>query len=159
MADFVRGIMKKILVLVMMVGLALPTGGMAQDKSGVPDVSMFKTMLDASKSNWVAFREYDGKQWIYFSNILTARCRLKEIRYSVNSDALDERFEMVRCIPDMPFALPSDAPWDATLITLPSQTAKTMSVQLVFEDDTETEIMTYRPCEGVGDGTCAKVVE
>ncbi|AVX03354.1 hypothetical protein MXMO3_00822 [Maritalea myrionectae] len=151
--------MKKFLALVMMAGLALPTGGLAQDKSGVPEVSMFKMMLDANKSGWVAFREYDGRQFIYFTNMLTSRCRLKEIRYSVNADSLDQTFDMPACIPDSPFMIPSDGGIDDIALTLEPGTAKTITVQAVFEDDSETEILTFRPCEGVGDSSCAKVVE
>lgn len=151
--------MKKILALVMMIVLALPTGGFAQDKSGVPEVSMFKMMLDANKSAWVAFREYDGRQFIYFTNMLTSRCRLKEIRFSINEDSLDQTFDMPACIPDSPFMIPSDGGIDDIALTLEPGVAKTITVQAVFEDDTETEILTFRPCEGVGDSSCAKVVE
>lgn len=149
---------KLILALAILTGLG-PMAASAQDMSGVPDVSMFKMMVDANKSSgWVAFREYDGQQWIYFTALVTSRCRMKEIRYSVNSDALDQTFPLAACIPDSPFSIPSDTGPEAIAITLPAQTAKTLSVQVVFEDDVETEIMTYRPCEGVGDSSCAKVV-
>ncbi len=149
---------KLLLTLAILVGLA-PSVASAQDMSGVPDVSMFKMMVDANKqAGWVAFREYDGQQLIYFTALVTSRCRLKEIRYSVNSDALDQTFPLARCIPDSPFSIPSDAGLEAIAIGLPSQTAQTLSVQVVFEDDVETDVMTYRPCEGVGDSSCAKVV-
>ncbi|WP_435668284.1 hypothetical protein [Maritalea sp.] len=146
------------LTLAILAGL-VPGVASAQDMSGVPDVSMFKMMVDANKqAGWVAFREYDGQQLIYFTALVTSRCRLKEIRYSVNSDALDQQFALAPCIPDAPFSIPSDAGLEAIAISLPSQTAKTVSVQVVFKDDVETEMMTYRPCVGVGDGTCAKAV-
>ncbi len=149
--------MKKLaLVLSMMMGLA-PAVASAQ---AMPDVTMFKMMLEGNKqSGWVSFREYDGHQYVYFTPLVTLRCRLKEIRYSINSDDLGERFETVPCIPALPFALPSDAPWDATLLRLAPATAKAVTVQVVFDDDTESEIVTFAPCEGVGDLTCAQVVQ
>ncbi len=148
--------MKKLLLILALISGFAPTAATAQE---LPDVSMFKMMLEGNKnSGWVSFREYDGHQWVYFSALVTLRCRLKEVRYSINSDALDEQFDMVRCIPALPFALPSDAPWDATLIRLAPQTAKTLTVQVLFDDDTESEIVTFAPCEGVGDMTCARVV-
>jgi hypothetical protein len=129
-------------------------------QSRVPPVDTFKMMLGASaEQGWIAFRNYDGKQYVYFTQMVTMRCGLDEIRYSINSRALDQTFDLVECIPANPFALPSDAPIDATLITLPLGTAKTVAVQAVFKDGTESEIMVYEPCEGVGDGTCAFPVE
>lgn len=148
--------MKKLMLAMAILSGFAPSVANAQQ---MPDVTMFKMMLEGNKqSGWVSFREYDGHQYVYFSALVTLRCRLKEIRYSINSDALDERFETVPCIPALPFALPSDAPWDATLLRLAPQTAKSVTVQVVFDDDTESEIVTFAPCEGVGDMTCAQVV-
>lgn len=125
-------------------------------QSRVPPVETYKAMLDASKDQgWVAFREIDGKQFIYFTPLVSMRCGLEEVRYSINSDALDQNFELIDCIPANPFALPSDAPIGATLITLAPGEAKAVAVQAVFKDGTESEVMFYEPCEGVGDGTCA----
>jgi len=126
----------------------------------VPQVETFKAMLDASKDQgWVAFRNYDGKQWIYFTQLVTMRCGLESLKYSINSDALDQEFELVECIPANPFALPSDAPIDATLITLPLGTAQTIAVQVTYADGTQSDVAIYEPCEGVGDQTCAYPVE
>ncbi len=151
--------MKHFMALILMAGLAMPSHGLAQDKSGVPDVSMFKMMLDANKTGWIAFREYNGQQLIYFTNMLTSRCRLKEIRFSINEETLDQTFNMPACIPDSPFMIPADGGVEDIALILEPGVAKTISVQAVFEDDTETDMITFRPCEGVGDGTCAKVVE
>ncbi len=41
-------------------------------------------MLDATKSRWISVREYDGKDLLYFTNLLTWRCGLDAIHYSVN---------------------------------------------------------------------------
>ncbi|MCZ4273673.1 hypothetical protein [Maritalea porphyrae] len=148
--------MKKLLLAL---GLLMGLGPATASAQELPDLSMYKMMLDANKgSGWVSFREYDGHQWIYFSALVTLRCRMKEVRYSLNSDALDQTFPLVRCIPAIPFAIPSDAGWEATAMRQPSQSVKTLSVQVVFDDDSESEIMTFAPCEGVGDMTCARVV-
>jgi len=148
--------MKKLFLALALVSGVAPAVATAQE---LPDLSMFKMMLDANKaSGWVSFREYDGNQWIYFTPMVTLRCRLKEVRYSFNSDALDQTFPLVRCIPALPYSIPSDASWEATAMRLPSQSVQTMSVQVVFDDESESEIMTFAPCDGVGDMTCARVV-
>ena len=61
-----------------------------QYQAQIPDVGIYKAMLDANKqTGWVQFREFAGRQLIYFTALQTMHCRLKEVRYSVNTDALD----------------------------------------------------------------------
>ncbi len=140
--------------------LILTLSGASAQQSRVPPVETYKAMLDASKDQgWVAFREIDGKQWIYFTQLVSMRCGLEEVRYSINSEALDQKFDLIDCIPASPFAIPSDAPIGSTLITLAPGEAKTLAVQAVFKDGTESQVMMYEPCEGVGDGTCAFPVQ
>ncbi|HHC30055.1 MAG TPA: hypothetical protein ENK80_05785 [Rhodobacterales bacterium] len=43
-----------------------------------------RPMLEATKARWIAVREYDGKDLLYFSNLLAWRCGLEAIHYSVN---------------------------------------------------------------------------
>ena len=83
-------------------------------------------------------------------------CRLSEIRYSVNSDALDKTFPLVDCIKALPFSLPSDAGLEAIAIQLAPGEAKSVTVQVVWSDGAESETLTFVPCDGVGDQTCAQ---
>ncbi|GJM02178.1 MAG: hypothetical protein DHS20C08_06790 [Rhodomicrobium sp.] len=132
------------------------TAGLAVDKSRVPPFSLYKTMLKVNKEQgWVQFRNYDKRQLIYFTALQTLHCRLKEIRYSVNSQALDQKFELVPCNPLSPFALPSDAGLGSTLIEYPLGTVKTIAVQVTWENGVESEMVVYEPCPNAGDLTCA----
>jgi hypothetical protein len=128
----------------------------AQDKSAIPPVAVYRAMLDANRqSGWVQFRNYDGTQWIYFTALQTMHCRLKEIRYSLNSQALDKQFPLTECNLQNPFALPPDAGIDDIAIRLGPGTAKTVAVQVVWDDGTESDIAVYEPCKDVGDQSCA----
>ena len=67
-------------------------------------MAIYQAMLDANKqSGWIQFRDYDDRQLIYFTALQTMRCRLSEIRYSINSDALDQRFPLGPCDVQQPF--------------------------------------------------------
>jgi len=44
-------------------------------------------MLDAIRTRWIAVREYDGQDLLYFTNLLAWRCGLSAIHYSVNGGA------------------------------------------------------------------------
>jgi len=125
----------------------------------LPDMSMYKAMLDANRQpGWVQFREFAGKQLIYFTALQTMRCRLSEVRYSVNSEALDKRFPLGPCDPQQPFNIPdSDDPGKFMYIELPPNGAKTLTIQVVWADGSGSEIVTYRPCDNVGESTCARI--
>ena len=149
--------MKKLISAVL--GLLLAFGSassvLAAENSRIPPMDLYQTMLEANKQQgWVVFRNYGGRQLIYFTALQTLHCRLKEIRYSINSDALDQQFELVKCNPQLPFSLPSDSGPEDILISLEEGTARTVTVQVTWEDDSKSEIMTYEPCKDVGDQTC-----
>lgn len=142
--------------------LSLPV--LAQDaddedyKPVLPDVGIYKAMLDANKqTGWIQFRNYDDKQLIYFTALQTMHCRLSEIRYSINSDALDKRFPLGTCNPQIPFNLPDSDTNEYIYISLPAGEAKTLAIQAVWDDGAGSEIVVYKPCEGVGDATCAAI--
>lgn len=151
-------------LLMLLLALGLSSGAWAQDsdeeeyKPELPDVSIYKAMLDANKqTGWVQFREYGDKQLIYFTGLQVMHCRLSEIRYSVNSDALDKRFPLGACDPQLPFNLPSDNTNEYVYISLAAQEAQTIAVQVVWDDGAGSEIIVYKPCDNVGDATCARI--
>lgn len=120
-------------------------------------VGMEKQLLPMTKANWIAFRNYDGRQLIYFTHLVVYRCGLAEARYSINSDALDQRFEMPPCDPERPNHVPAeDYP---PYLSLDPGTAETVAVQVVYSDGEESEVLRFTPCDIADDGTCAKLVE
>ena len=128
-------------------------------KPELPDMSMYKAMLDANRQpGWVQFRDFAEKQLIYFTALQTMRCRLKEVRYSINSDALDKRFPLGPCDPQQPFNLPADdADNKYIYLELKPGEAKTLTIQVVWEDGAGSEIVTYRACDHIGESTCARI--
>jgi hypothetical protein len=52
-----------------------------------------KTTIDAISNSWLSFRDYDGKLLLYFTALMAYRPVIKEVRYSLNSDALDKTFK------------------------------------------------------------------
>ncbi|MEH6361800.1 MAG: hypothetical protein V7761_13850, partial [Amylibacter sp.] len=50
-----------------------------------------------TKNNWVAVREWGGQDLVYFTHLLTWRCGLTKIQYSINSMAADMNWSFVPC--------------------------------------------------------------
>lgn len=150
------------LVAVMAASAALPAPAQEDEdeyKPELPDMAIYQAMLDANKQpGWVQFRDFAGKQIVYFTALQTMHCRLSEIRYSVNSEALDQRFPLGECDVQQPFNLPADDP-DGRYIyrDFAPGAVKTITVQVVWADGSGSEIVTYRPCDNVGESTCARI--
>ena len=127
-------------------------------KPELPDMQIYKAMLEANRQpGWVQFREFSGRQLIYFTALQTMRCRLSEIRYSVNSEALDQRFPLGECDMEQPFNVPADDPEGRYLyLSLDAHEAKTLTIQVVWADGSGSEIVTYRPCDNP-EATCARI--
>ncbi len=155
---------KSAVASILAAGLLFAQPGGAQEaeeeeyKPQLPDVSIYKAMLDANKqTGWIQFRNYDDRQLIYFTALQTMHCRLSEIRYSINSDALDRRFPLAKCNPQIPFNLPADETAEYVYISLAANEAKTLTIQAVWDDGAGSEIVVYKPCNNVGDATCAAI--
>lgn len=119
-------------------------------------VDQVKQILAQTLESWIAFRVYDGRNLIYFTHLATYHCALLEIRYSFNGTALDRRFPVPKCNPLLPFNVGAD---DQVYLEVPEEDAKTMAVQLVYDDNSVSDIHVFSPCPGAGDATCAMVAE
>ena len=58
-----------------------------------------KPILNATRANWVAIREYDGQDLLYLTHLLSWRCGLHQIRYAVNDGPL-QSWPMPPCLLD-----------------------------------------------------------
>ena len=74
------------------------------------DAAQIRPILDVTKSNWVAVREWDGKDVVYFTHLLTWRCGLTKIEYSINSMDADQNWAFIPCDETAanPMALPDE---------------------------------------------------
>jgi len=116
-----------------------------------------KQILAMIRQNWVAFRDYDGKQLIYFTTLLAYHCGLSEIRYSLDSGALDRRFPVPECDPQQPNAIDVEKS-GLPFVSLPKGSTREMAVQLVYSDGSESETVRFAPCDRAGDNACAVLV-
>ena len=126
--------------------------GIAEGSSG-QTLGQEKTILPMIKANWIAFRDYDGRQFVYFTMLQSYRCGLKEIRFSLDNEDLGEYFPLPPCDPERPNAI--DAEQWPPYITMPLGTATWAMVQLVYSDGEISEPARFARCENTGDSACA----
>ena len=138
------------MALVLSVVCAMTTA--ASSQSRVPTVPFVKKALKVSKGRWIAFRNFHGNQLVYFSSLVTWKCAISELRYSVNGTALDQRWPLPSCNPHVPYNI--DLKTTKVLLTLPLGQAKSVSVQIVFKDGSKSAVRSFGPCNVTGDVTC-----
>ena len=95
-----------------------------------------KPILTATKTAWVAVREYDGNDLLYFTHLVAWRCGLREIRYRVNG-AAEQVFEVEECY--VTAAQPNAMKMETHLpyVILDIGTVENISVTLIFDDGTK----------------------
>lgn len=57
------------------------------------ELAQGKMILNMTAGSWLSFRDYNGKVLLYFTHLLSHRPVINEIRYSLNSDKLDQTFK------------------------------------------------------------------
>lgn len=100
-----------------------------------------KDVLTRVVPDWISFREFpEGRMLAYFSQLLGSKNAFREIRYSVDSDALDRK---VRYTQDWSQkGPPGDDGSDENPITIP-MTTRYVAVKLFYIDGTESELKRF----------------
>lgn len=94
-------------------------------------------ILGLTKGSWAYFRDYNGRQLIYFTHLEAYRCGISQMRYSLNSAALDREWKLQPCDPKAPHNITTDKPY----IALPLGTASSIAVQLTFNDGSKSHVV------------------
>jgi hypothetical protein len=94
-----------------------------------------KMTLNSISNSWLEFRDYNGKLLLYFSALMSYRPVIKEVRYSLNSDALDKTFKFK----------PTDKMFesgDDVCITVPKGT-EFATAQVTYQDGTNSSVQKF----------------
>jgi serine/threonine protein kinase len=94
-----------------------------------------KRTLEQFPHNWISIRDFDGKTLAYFTHLVSFRPALREIRYAVDSEELNQRFPLLPASEAKLYEVPAGA---QTYIELPAGT-NCVIVQLVYEDGTQSD--------------------
>jgi hypothetical protein len=99
------------------------------------ELAQTKMMVNTTSNSWLSFRDYDGKVLLYFTTLMSYRPVLKEVRYSLNSDALDRTFKFKPA--NKKFEVGDDV-----CITVPGNT-EFATAQVTFKDGTTSSMQKF----------------
>lgn len=130
---------RKIMPAVLALSLA-PVGAQAQ--AAFTTAAEVQPILTMTKGNWVAVREYDGNDLLYFTHLESWRCGLDGVMYGINSDVADQVWEQEACYEDE--AAPNTMKMENGLpfVTLELGSVETLIVEITYDDGT-TDTATY----------------
>lgn len=99
-----------------------------------------RQILDQFWTSWIAFDASGFKGNVYYTQILSYRCAVKEVRYSLNSTALDKTLDMPPCDEKNPYALPDGfMPYFQV-----GDDVKSMAVQITYADGTQSPLREFK---------------
>ena len=96
-----------------------------------------KPILSATKPAWIAVREYDGQDLLYFTNLLAWRCGVESVFYAINDGGVPILLKMEPCHDDT--AQPNALLIEDILpyVTAPLGSIQTVTVGVVYDDGTQ----------------------
>ena len=100
-----------------------------------------KPILTATKPNWIALREYEGRDLLYFTNLLAWRCGITSVRYQVNgNEPVDLVLEPCHEDAVQPNALLMET--IQPFLTFPLSSIATVTLEVTY-DDASTDTASY----------------
>ncbi len=96
-----------------------------------------KPILQMTRNQWVGVREFNGQDYVYFSQLIGWRCGLWDIRYGINDEPADNVLPMEPCNEE--FAQPNvmmDIENFLPYVIYPQGSVESIYVEIVFDDGT-----------------------
>ncbi|MCW8841994.1 MAG: hypothetical protein OQK00_01120 [Rhodobacteraceae bacterium] len=127
--------------MALVLALGVAAAGIAQGQYAKEDksptgkfltASEVRPILEATRGNWIAVRAYNGQDLLYFRHLLSWRCGLHEIRFSINDGPM-QVFAHPPCDAQAP--APAAIPDDATIyLSYPLGSVQAVDIELLYDD-------------------------
>ncbi len=124
--------MRRPFILALLLATALPALAQAPFMTSAE----VKPIMDITKANWLAVREWEGQDLVYFTHLESMRCGIQSVRYGINLPEPDTEWVLDIC--DRTKTNPNEISAEDHLIygTFPLGSVQTISVTLGFDDGT-----------------------
>ena len=99
-----------------------------------------KQILDQFWTSWIAFDASGNHGLVYFTQMLSYRCAIKEVRYGFNGGSLEKAIDMPPCNDKDPYAIPDNyLPYFKVADDVAS-----MSVQITYADGSQSPVREFK---------------
>lgn len=112
---------------------ALGATGLPASAQQFTTAAEVKPMLDFTRDDWVALREYNGNDQLLFTQILAWRCGIDRISFAVNGDKR-ERLTVEPCYESETQPNAIKATGILPYVTFPGGTVEAVTVWLNYDD-------------------------
>ena len=112
-----------------MTAVVIATAPVAAPAQSISD--QVKPILAMTEGNWVAVREFDGKDLLYFTHLEVYRCALEQVRYVLNTGK-PEVWKQDNCETEQMFS-PIDPEW-LPYVEYPLNSIQSVKVELTYKD-------------------------
>lgn len=96
-----------------------------------------KPILGMTKGNWVAVRNYEGQDLLYFTHLMSWRCGIWDVKYGLNGAEATEVFDMEPCYADT--ATPNSMlmpDGQLPFLSFEENSIESITVELTYDDGT-----------------------
>jgi len=127
-------------MILMLMALFVTTGAQA---GGFTTAGEIRPILNATKPNWIAVREFNGHDLVYFTQIEAWRCGLEALKYGLNSDSANQTFTMEPCHESDASPNAMTVEGHMPYITEPLGSVEKVTIELLYDDGT-TDVTTFQ---------------
>ena len=120
-----------IITMIMFSGQASLANSLSKDQ--------IKNVLTITEKNWVAFRDYNGKQLIYFTHLEAWKCGISTVRYGLNGETVNKIWQLEACDDQKPNQVTKERPY----LTFPLNTIEQIDIQLTYSDGSQSQIVSF----------------
>lgn len=103
-----------------------------------------RPILDMTTQNWVAVRDYNGQDLVYFTHLEMFRCGLAGVRYGINGEPASTPYGLEECYENTstPNAIHPES--HSPYVVFPSGTVQSITVDVNYDDGTVNSVTFFR---------------
>ena len=118
---------------ILLAGILL-AGSTAWAQGNFTTAAEVRPIMDMTKTSWIAVREWDGNDLVYFTHIESWRCGMEKVRYGINTAIADQEYELEDCHEEMltpnAMTLEDHLPY----IVQPLGSVETVTIKIFYDD-------------------------
>ena len=119
--------------------LLIATPFIAHAQMKFTTAEQIKPILTATKPSWIAVREYGGSDILYFTQLLSWRCGLSRLSYSLNDENTLNDWDIGSCDEELPN--PNVFAEDQKIYaTYPLGSIQSVTVHITYDDETTDQM-------------------